>query len=73
MKNNPLPRLDLSPESRNRLLPYCRLKAGEIWKDPKGKHRVGCLNASDATHVVALVENTAPTLAIQDPPYYLNF
>jgi site-specific DNA-methyltransferase (adenine-specific) len=40
MKNNPLPRLDTSPEIRERLLPHCRLAPGEIWQDPVGGHRV---------------------------------
>src|SRR5713226_2103782 len=55
MKNNPLPRLDTTSEWRNRLLPYCRLKAGEVWQDPDGTHRVGCLDATDAEAVAALV------------------
>jgi site-specific DNA-methyltransferase (adenine-specific) len=71
MKNNPLPRLDTSPEWRERLLPHCRLKAGDIWRDPEGKHRVGCLEATDAKLASALVDGAAPTLAIQDPPYNL--
>ena len=71
MKNNPLPRLDTSPELRDRILPYCRLKPGEIWQDPDGKHRVGCLDATDTMQVVKLVGESAPTLAIQDPPYNL--
>lgn len=71
MKNNPLPRLDTSPELRDRLLPHCRLKAGEIWQDPGGDHRVGCLDSTDAMLVAALVDESSPTLAIQDPPYNL--
>jgi site-specific DNA-methyltransferase (adenine-specific) len=71
MMNNPLPRLDTSPEWRVRLLPYCRLKAGEIWHDPQGNHRVGCLDATTATAIADLVGDSAPTLALQDPPYNL--
>jgi len=71
MKNNPLPRLDTSSEWRGRLLPYCRLRPGEIWQDPEGKHRVGCLDATDAEAVAALVGCSSATLAIQDPPYNL--
>ncbi len=71
MKNNPLPRLDTSPELRDRLLPHCRLKAGDIWEDPEGKHRVGCLDATDADAVIALVGDSSPSLAIYDPPYNL--
>ena len=44
---------------------------GEIWHDPQGKHRVGCLDATDAKTVAALIGGSSPTLAIQDPPYNL--
>ncbi len=71
MKNNPLPRLDLSPEIRQRILPYCRLSSGQIWDDPKGQHRVGCLDATDAEAVRELVGAAKPKLAIHDPPYNL--
>jgi len=71
MKNNPLPRLDASPEFRKRLLPYCRLTSGEIWRDPNGRHRVGCLDAADADAVAELVGEDRPALAIHDPPYNL--
>ena len=71
MKNNPLPRLDASPEFRKRLLPYCRLTSGEIWRDPNGRHRVGCLDAADADAVAELVGEDRPALAILDPPYNL--
>ncbi len=71
MKNNPLPRLDTSPEWQDRLLQYCRLKPGEIWQDPEGKHRVGCLDATDPEAITGLVGGASPALAIQDPPYNL--
>jgi DNA modification methylase len=71
MKNNPLPRLDESPELRERLLPYCRLKPGEIWQDPEGRHRVGCLDAADGESMERLMEGERAALAIHDPPYNL--
>jgi site-specific DNA-methyltransferase (adenine-specific) len=71
MKNDPLPRLDKSPEWRERILPHCRLSAGEIWHDPEGKHRVGCLDATDFEKTSELVRGDPPVLAIQDPPYNL--
>ena len=71
MKNNPLPRLDTSPELRDRILPFCRVAPGQIWNDPKGLHRIGCLDATDAKTVQELVGTTKPTLAIHDPPYNL--
>jgi len=51
MKNLPLPRLDRHPELRHCLLKYCRLRAGEMWHDPLGKHRLGCLDAANSTHI----------------------
>jgi DNA modification methylase len=71
MKNNPLPRLDESPEWRERLLPYCRLKLGQVWDDPEGKHRVGCLDTTDEPGIRKLVGDSSATLAIHDPPYNL--
>jgi DNA modification methylase len=71
MKNNPLPRLDTSPDLRSRLIPFCRLRLGDVWRDPEGKHCVGCVDATDAKAVTALVGDTSPTLAIHDPPYNL--
>ena len=69
MKNNPLPRLDSSPELKKRLLPYCRLKLGEIWTDPVYGHRVGCLDAGNPQHVLKLMAEDQAQLAIHDPPY----
>jgi site-specific DNA-methyltransferase (adenine-specific) len=71
MKNFSLPRLDRHPELRHRLLPYCRLQAGEIWHDPAGKHRVGCLDAANANHIQILTSGEKAALAIHDPPYNL--
>ena len=71
MKNLPLPRLDQHPERRARLLKYCRLKEGEIWADPAGQHKVGCLDAASPADVYKLMGETKATLAIHDPPYNL--
>ena len=71
MKNNPLPRLDTSPMVRDALLPFCRLKPGEIWEDAKAGHRVGCLDACSPGQVEALMSGNKAVLAIQDPPYNL--
>ena len=71
MKNNPLPRLDNAPAVRARLLPYCRLAPGEIWTDPRGRHRVGCCDAADPSQVLRLAGEDRATLAIHDPPYNL--
>jgi site-specific DNA-methyltransferase (adenine-specific) len=71
MKNNPLPRLDTSSEMREQILPFCRLKAGEVWNDPVGKHKVGCLDATDKAAVKALMAGRQAKLAVHDPPYNL--
>jgi site-specific DNA-methyltransferase (adenine-specific) len=69
MKSNPLPRLDADNAVREELLSFCRLRPGDIWDDPLGRHRVGCVDATDRDAVRSLVGSTRPTLAIQDPPY----
>src|SRR3989304_7391747 len=71
MKNNPLPRLDSSPEVRAALLPFCRLQAGEIWEDPEMGHRVGCLDAASLDQVKQIMGGHKASLAIHDPPYNL--
>lgn len=71
MKNNPLPRLDTSPELRQKLLPFCRLRSGDAWDDPERGHRVACLDAADYSAVAHLVVGPRPTLAVYDPPYNL--
>lgn len=71
MKNIPLPRLDKNEELRQNLMKFCRLKRGEIWADPNGKHRVGCLDAGSVADSVLLMEDARGALAIQDPPYNL--
>ena len=71
MMNFPLPRLDAHPEVRERLLSFCRLKAGEVWTDPVRGHKVGCLDASKMDDVGLLMSGRLAQLALQDPPYNL--
>ena len=71
MKNNPLPRLDVSPSLRDELLPYCRLQVGEIWTDDIRGHRVGCLDAADSGAIKDIMAGEQAQLAIHDPPYNL--
>jgi site-specific DNA-methyltransferase (adenine-specific) len=71
MKNLPIPRLDKNPELHARLLKYCRLQPGAIWADPTGRHRIGCLDATNAADIQHLMGNDHAVLAIQDPPYNL--
>jgi len=71
MANNPLPRLDERRDVHAMLLPFCRIKPGEIWTDPVSGHRVGCLDAAKPREVAALMDGKKAELAIQDPPYNL--
>ena len=71
MKNNPLPRLDTDERLRKKLLPYCRLKPGEIWIDPVNGHKVGCLDATNKSEIKRLMDGDYAKLAIHDPPYNL--
>jgi site-specific DNA-methyltransferase (adenine-specific) len=71
MQNFPLPRIDEHPELRAALLKYCRLSFGDVWSDPAGSHRVGCLDAASLEGVEMLVGNDKATLALHDPPYNL--
>jgi DNA modification methylase len=69
MIKQPLPRIDQDKTLQKLLLPFCRLKRGEIWEDPLGKHKVGCLDAFDAADIKKLVGRKKAVLAIHDPPY----
>ena len=62
--------LDLSnPEIRQWLLPHCRLKLGEVWRDPEGRHAVGCGDATEYEFVKRLMGANRADLSVQDPPY----
>lgn len=69
MLKHPLARLDRDEQLRQRLLPYCRLKPGDIWKDKLHGHRVGCLDAAERKDVLKLCEKQKSSLAIHDLPY----
>src|SRR5258706_16464117 len=71
MHNNPLPRLDEHPDLRPQLLPFCRLRSGDVWTDPRSGHRVACIDATDTSAIANLMEGQRAKLAIQDPPYNL--
>jgi DNA modification methylase len=71
MKNNPLPRLDIDPEIRKAILPFCRLKPGQIWEDSASGHRIGCLDAASSEDIMRLMDGKKASLAIHDPPYNL--
>ncbi len=69
MIKQPLPRIDQDETLQKLLLPFCRLKKGEIWEDPLGMHKVGCLDAVNNTDIKKLFERKKALLAIHDPPY----
>jgi site-specific DNA-methyltransferase (adenine-specific) len=71
MRNYSLPRLDEPGETRQSLLPLCRLAPGEVWTDPVRGHRIGCIDAADPQQVSYLMKDTQAELAIHDPPYNL--
>ena len=64
-----LTRLDLRGELREKILPLCRLKNGEIWDDPVNGHRVGVLDASNSVDITKLMSGEKVDLALNDPPY----
>jgi DNA modification methylase len=64
-----LTRLDIDDEIRKEILPYCRLKKGEIWTDPKGKHKIGVLDATNSADTQKLFGKDKTQLVINDPPY----
>jgi len=69
MKNFQLPRIDKDDYLKEYLEKFCRLKFGETWEDPKGKHKIGCLDAADEKSILNLMDGKFAKLAIHDPPY----
>lgn len=69
MKNQPLPRIDENLELQEKLLPFCRLRKGDVWEDKNKKFRVGCLDIAKQSDVEKLMDGKKATLSIQDPPY----
>ena len=64
-----LKRLDTDAELRERLIPYCRLKHGEIWEDAISGHKVGVLDATARDDIDRLMDGEKTGLIINDPPY----
>lgn len=62
-------RLDSYEEVKNVLLPFCRLKKGEIWQDEAAGHRVGVLDATSKEDVARLLSGEKAKLIVNDPPY----
>ncbi len=65
----PYGRLDIGNGLRDEILPYCRMKSGDIWEDPAGGHRVGVLDATRVDDVKKIFSGEKALLSIQDPPY----
>jgi len=64
-----LTRLDIDDKLRKKILPFCRLKKGEIWIDSNGKHKVGVMDAVNPEDVRYLFGKAKARLVINDPPY----
>lgn len=64
-----LGRLDLRNDLREKILPLCRLKKGDVWKDEINGHKVGVLDATKKSEVNKLMNGDEATLAVNDPPY----
>jgi len=64
-----LGRLDLRNDLREKILPLCRLKKGDIWEDEISGHKVGVLDATKKSEVNKLMNGDEATLAVNDPPY----
>ena len=69
MIKHPLARLDRDEQLRQSLLPFCRLKPGDVWSDELRGHRVGCLDAAERNDVLKLCGKRIAALAIHDLPY----
>lgn len=64
-----LKRLDLEGELREKVLSYCRLQYGSIWKDPISGHRVGVLDATVENDVNRIMNGQKAVMTVNDPPY----
>ncbi len=58
-------------KTRQMWLDKCRLRPGEIWRDPIAGHVVGCGDAIDKRFVEKMCESGRAALAVHDPPYNL--
>ncbi|MDA3937799.1 MAG: site-specific DNA-methyltransferase [Spirochaetia bacterium] len=56
-------------QSEKKILPYCRLKSGEVWVDPTGQHKIAVLDAESKKDCQLISKDENVDLFIQDPPY----
>jgi DNA modification methylase len=64
-----LSRLDFDEDLRKKIMPFCRLKYGEIWEDKIFGHRVGVLDATKIDDVKSIMVSSKTKLVVNDPPY----
>lgn len=64
-----LKRIDYSNDLREKILPLCRLKYGDIWIDDISGHKVGVLDATINDEVKKIFGKKKARLIINDPPY----
>jgi len=64
-----LKRLDFHARLKEKILPLCRLKYGEVWEDPVNGHRVGVLDATRLEDAGKIIGNKKARLVLNDPPY----
>lgn len=72
MTKERLKRIDTDNDLREKILPLCRLKYGEIWEDKISGHRVGVLDAQKSDDVLKILKGDKAKLIINDPPYNLS-
>jgi len=65
-------RIDKDKKLRESILPYCRLKNGEIWEDNISGHKVGVLDATKLDEIKKISQNDKASLIINDPPYNIE-
>ena len=65
-------RIDKDKKLRESILPYCRLKNGEIWEDNISGHKVGVLDATKIDGIKKISQNDKASLIINDPPYNIE-
>lgn len=64
-----LKRLDFHSELREKIMPLCRLRYGEVWEDTVKGHRVGVLDTTKLEDVKKIIGHEKARLVINDPPY----
>lgn len=69
MDKEQISRIDGNENLKKAILPFCRLKYGEIWEDPASGHRIGCFDAANRNDILKLTGGEQPVLAVYDPPY----